>query len=177
MSSSESLASCLYSRQPVAVLETDEQRVKVRFRLVEDKGGWPPVESEGLWAEPLGNDEFRIDNTPWFVHNLAADDVVRALAGSDGVLWATERVQWSGRLTVRVIPRKDGPLQGNRQAVLDLFEPHGVTGEGIEQYGMVALDIPPNSDLGALKAMLVKGEEDGRWYYEEGCITEEWSNL
>lgn len=156
-------------------MDADDTRfVTVRFSLSVDSEGWPPVSSEGLWAEILGNDEFRIDNTPWFVRNLAADDVVRALAGSDGVLWATERVRWSGRCTVRVIPRKDGPLAADRQAVLDAFAPFRVAGEGIEQYGMVALDVPADADLAAVKSALVAGEADGRWHFEEGCIGDEW---
>ena len=54
-----------------------QRRVKVRFKLDVDHDGWPPAESEGLWAEPLGDDTFRVDNTPWFVRNLASGDVVR----------------------------------------------------------------------------------------------------
>jgi hypothetical protein len=32
--------------------------VKVRFLLPREDDGWPPAESEGLWAEPLGEDRF-----------------------------------------------------------------------------------------------------------------------
>jgi len=156
--------------------DADPIRVNGRFSLVIDEDGWPPVSSEGLWAEPLGDDQFRIDNTPWFVVNLAAEDVVTALAGSDGVLWATGKVRWAGRCTIRVIPRRDGPLAGDRQAVLDLFAPFGVSGEGIEQFGMVALDVPPEVDVAAVKAMLKAGEADGRWYFEEGCIGDTWAS-
>jgi hypothetical protein len=156
------------------VSDTHEPRVKVRFRLTRDADGWPPAESEGLWAEPLGNDQFRIDNTPWFVRNLSADDVVHALTGSDGVLWALDRVRSSGRLTIRVIPRTDGALRGNRQAVLDWFAPYGVSGEGIEQHGLVALDVPAEADHRALKSELQRGEADGRWHFEEGCVSEAW---
>ena len=147
----------------------DHLHVKVRFQLEVDADGWPPVGSEGLWAEPLGNDEFRIDNTPWFVRKLAADDVVRALAGSDDILWVIEKVRWSGRMTIRVIPRKDGPIRGDRQAVLDAFSPFGVSGEGVERYGIVALDVPPDVEVSAVKALLKQGEEDGRWHFERAA--------
>jgi hypothetical protein len=151
--------------------------VRIRFKLARDAEGWPAVESEGLWCEPLGDDRYRVDNTPWFVRNLAADDVVRALAGEDGVLWATEKIQWSGRLTVRIIPLDNGPLRGDRQAVLDTFSPLDVTGEGVEQYGMVALDVPPDADLRSIKDALRAGESDGRWEFEEGCISDAWVAL
>lgn len=153
------------------------ERVKVRFLLEVDDDGWPPAESEGLWAEPLGDDIFRIDNTPWFVRNLAAGDLVRATVGRDGLLWFSDRVEWSGRCTIRVIPRASGQLQGSRQAVLDAFSPLGVAGEGIEQYGMVALDVPSEADLQSVKALLMAGENDGRWFFEEGCVSSEWLAL
>jgi hypothetical protein len=130
----------------------------------------------GLWAEPLGGGQYRIDNTPWFVRDLAAGDIVMA-ADEDGVLWATERVQWSGRLTLRVIPWLEGPLRGDRRAVLDLFAPLGVTGEGVARYGIVALDVPAAADLQAVKTLLLAGDADGRWDYEEGCVSDSWLEL
>jgi hypothetical protein len=53
----------------------DDERpgfARVRFRLEQDEDGWPPAESEGLWAVPLGGNAYRIDNTPWFARNVAA---------------------------------------------------------------------------------------------------------
>lgn len=158
------------------VAKTGEGFVKIRFKLVVDEEGWPPVVSEGLWAEPMGDGRYRIDNTPWFVPNLAADDIVMA-DDRDGKLWATGRVQWSGRLTLRVIPFPEGPLRGDRRAVLDSFAPLGVTGEGVEQYGIVALDVPADADLHAIKTLLLAGGADGRWDYEEGCVSDRWIDL
>jgi hypothetical protein len=152
--------------------------VKVRFLLPREDEGWPPAESEGLWAAPLGDDLYRIDNTPWFVRNLSADDVVKALAGSDGVLWAVEPVQWAGRLTVRVIPRRDGPLQGDTTPVVDALEPLGVRCEVMQRpVQMVALDIPADAPLVPVKALLQQRTSDGWWDFEEGCVSQEWLAL
>jgi hypothetical protein len=85
----------------------DDERpgfVTVRFRLEHDDDGWPPAESEGLWAVSLGSDAYRIDNTSWFARNVAADDVFLAEPDADGRLWAGERLRWSGNCTIRVIP-------------------------------------------------------------------------
>jgi hypothetical protein len=74
----------------------DDERpgfVKVCFRLEQDEDGWPPAGSEGLWAAPLGGDVYRIDNTPWFARNVAADDVFLAEPDADGCLWAIERLR------------------------------------------------------------------------------------
>ena len=159
---------------------------------VVDAGGVVPVDPAGGFsfefagsgpgASPVVFDQLcadlcRVDNTPWFIRNLAADDVVVARAGDDGVLWAIERRAWSGRLTIRIIPLTNGPLQGDRQAVLDAFAPLGTTGEGIERYGMVALDIAADAELLPIKALLRAGKADGRWEYEEGCVSEAWLSL
>ena len=150
---------------------------KVRFALERDQDGWPPAESEGLWAEPLGGDLYRLDNTPWFAFNVAADDVIEARRDADGVLWFVQVQERGGHTVVRVIPHSDGPLGGDRQGVLDVFEALGVGAEGMSSpVNMVALDIGPDAPLSSVKSLLASGESDGRWYYEEGCISDEWRN-
>jgi hypothetical protein len=72
---------------------------------------------KGSGAEPLRDDLYRVDNTPGSCAG-SADDVVKAVAGSDGVLWAIERVEWSGRHTVRVIVLREGPLHGEPAEVV-----------------------------------------------------------
>ncbi|WP_162799478.1 DUF4265 domain-containing protein [Nocardioides sp. 616] len=152
--------------------------VKVRFVLDRDGSGWPPAESEGLWAQPLGSERFRLDNTPWFVRGVAADDVVEAKPDDAGVLWFVRLAERGERVVVRVIPRPDGPLNGDRQAVVDAFTPFGISGEGMATpVNMVALDIGPEAPLASVKDLLERGEADGRWNYEEGCVTERWLSL
>lgn len=109
--------------------------VRVRFHLLQDDDGWPPVASEGLWALPLGGNLVRLDNIPWFPRNVASGDTIRTRTDSDGVLWATDKVEWSGNCTIRVIPFREGPLGGSRQAVLDAFAGVGVDGEGCNSMG------------------------------------------
>jgi hypothetical protein len=151
---------------------------KVRFALERDQDGWPPAESEGLWAEPVGGHLYRVDNTPWFAFGVAADDVIEARQDADGVLWFVQVRERGGHTVVRVIPREDGPLGGDRQSVLDVFEPLGVGAEGMSSpINMVALDIGPDASLSSVKSLLASGESDGRWYYEEGCISDAWRQL
>lgn len=154
-----------------------DRYVKIRFALDRDEDGWPPAASEGLWAVPVGADLYRLDSTPWFVQGVAVDDTVQAAADDAGVLWFQKVRDRGGRNAVRVIPRDDGPLGGERQAVLDAFAALGVTGEGMSRpVSMVALDVGPDAPLALVKALLARGEADGRWYYEEGCVTEAWQH-
>ncbi|MCX5443799.1 MULTISPECIES: DUF4265 domain-containing protein [unclassified Streptomyces] len=148
--------------------------VKVRFALDQDEEGWPPVGGESLWAVDVGDELVRIDNVPFFVRDLACGDIVRTRVEGDGRRYFQERVQWSGNCTVRVIPFSDGPSRLERQAVLDLFAPLGVSGEGVDQFGMVALNVPANADFMAIRELLTQGSTDGRWDYEEGCVGDAW---
>jgi hypothetical protein len=91
--------------------------------------------------------------------------------------WAGERVKWSGRCTIRVVPFSEGPLTGSLQAVLDAFEPLGVSGEGLVCFGIVALDVPEDTDLVAVARLLRQGADGGWWDYEEGCVSEQWSAI
>ncbi|GGF47646.1 hypothetical protein GCM10011519_22120 [Marmoricola endophyticus] len=152
-----------------------EDMVRVRFGMEQDDSGWPPVTSEGLWAWPVGPSQFKLDNTPWFVRGVAADDIVEAEQDDEGVWWCTRVLEAGGRVVVRVIPRLEGPLKGDRQAVLDAFAPLGVEGEGIaEPVSIVALDISPATAADPVKRLLERGHEDGWWHYEEGCVTDDW---
>jgi len=152
--------------------------VHVIFELDVDEDGWPPVSAERVWARPLGDDTYRLENVPWFVYGVAEGDLVRAVAPSTDE-WPVyqDTVRSSGNCTIRVIPLRSGALAGSQAAVLDLFAALGVTGEGAGTYSLVALTVPPDADLGAVKTLLRQGEDDGRWYWEEGYISREWADV
>jgi hypothetical protein len=148
--------------------------VKVHFQLEVDDDGWPPVSLESLWAVDLGDGTARLDNTPWFVRGVARGDVVRVDLDDDGLRWATETVAASGNCAIRLIVQDDSGSITARRGVLADFQQLGADGEGIEQYGMVALDVPPGADLPAIWKLLRQGAADGRWDWEEGCTTAAW---
>jgi hypothetical protein len=152
------------------------EQVRVCFALDQEMDGWPPVTAERMWATPTGQDNVVVlDNIPFFVRGVACYDVVAVTQDDSGVLWAGKKIRWSGNCTIRVIPYRDGPLHGDRQAVLDAFAPFGVEGAGAEQYALVALNVPASADLVAVKRLLREGEQDNRWAYEEGCIGDAWA--
>jgi hypothetical protein len=158
-------------------MTTDKPRPEahVVFELaVED--GWPPVGSERVWAHHLGGDHYRINNVPWFVHDLAVGDVVRAQThGSDSHPVFVEVVERSDHVTIRLICFRRGPLAGDLARALEPFTALGVYGAGVQQYGMLALDIEPTAPLPAIVSTLRQGVEDGSWEYEEGRITPAWT--
>ncbi|MFJ9553938.1 DUF4265 domain-containing protein [Nocardiopsis sp. NPDC101807] len=103
-----------------------------------DGEGRPPADVESLWAADLGKGTVRLENTPWFVRGVAAGDVIRVQPDDDGVLWAGETVQPSHNCTIRLIVLKDDGSAAARLSVLKVFHRLGTTGEGIEQFRMVA---------------------------------------
>jgi hypothetical protein len=156
------------------VTNISDTHVKVHFRLEADEDGWPPASVESLWAVELGDGTVRLDNIPWFVRGVASDDILRVEVDEDGLRWAVETVRASENCTIRLIVRKDGGSVAARQTVLETFHRLGTTGEGIEQFGLVALDVPPTADLLRIRKLLEHGEAKGWWHWEEGCVTAAW---
>lgn len=65
------------------------------------------VRGETLWATPLGNDLYQIENIPCYAYGLNFHDVVRAKPDPDGILEAFELVELSGHRTFRIFFRKN----------------------------------------------------------------------
>ena len=152
----------------------DHGLVHVIFELdVED--GWPPVSAERVWALPLGDERFQLRNVPWFVRGVAEDDVVRAVAPTDSS-WPVfiEQLEWSGNLTIRVIPFNAGPLLGSQEEVLKRLTPFGAEGEAAGDYPIVALTVPVGVQREPIRALLEQGTAEGWWEFEEGCVDEAW---
>jgi len=149
----------------------------VRFRLVRDEDGRAPVDgrpspvdSEGLWASPMGEGSYRIENTPWFVQDLATHDVVEAVE-YEGIRWVMRKAEWSGHLTVQV-------AHSDPVAVLAAFADLEVRGESAAPaYPITALDIPPDADFRAVIGRLRAGKSDGTWDYQEACVSTAWRGL
>ncbi|WP_353940169.1 DUF4265 domain-containing protein [Streptomyces sp. HUAS MG91] len=80
----------------------------------------------------------------------------------------------SQNCTIRLIVLRDGGSAATRQSVLDVFHRLGTTGEGIEQFRMVALDVPPDADLQQIRRLLEHGAAKEWWHWEEGCVTDAW---
>lgn len=154
--------------------ELDENHVKVHFRLETDEDGWPPVGVESLWALDLGDGTVRLDNTPWFARGVASDDVLRVERDEEGLRWAGETVRASGNCTIRLIVLKDGGSVDALHEVSEDFRRFGVTCEGFERFRMAALDVPPEADLPGIRTALDAGQAEGRWDWEEGCVTDAW---
>lgn len=71
----------------------------------------PDGEVETVWARPLGDHLFELDNTPWYAYGLSWHDVIEARAQTpEGFPEFVRVARKSGHRTVRVIlkPRWTG---------------------------------------------------------------------
>ncbi|MGW1410703.1 DUF4265 domain-containing protein [Streptomyces sp. NPDC002403] len=159
---------------PSESVAAESERIKVWYRFV-PRDGWLPYDTEGLWATRLSSDTARVASAPFLQDGVAEGEIVRFVTDADGLHWAKERVEASGNCTIRVLPVPSGPLGRSAQAVHERFASFGLGGEVFsEEFPLVAFTVLADADLGRIKALLVRGQEDGWWHYEHGCVTDAW---
>lgn len=139
--------------------------VKVAIKLEKDEDDYPPADYENLWAIPVGEGLFRIENIPFFAKSIALGDVVSA-GLEEGLLRFKEVVRASGHSTIRLIIYDEAEVS----SVLEQFRHMGCTSEKSHIPGLVALDVPRSVALEALQQVLDSGMEQERWDYEEACL-------
>jgi hypothetical protein len=145
-------------------VNTDDM-VKIVFKLEKDEDDYPPADYESVWALPLEEGLFQIDNIPFFVTGIALGDVVSAISDGDELRFQ-EVVRPSGHSTLRLIIYDKSEVPTVRK----LLEERGCTSEGSHIPGLISVDVPPSVSLAALRAMLDEGEAQERWGYEEACL-------
>ena len=150
-----------------------DEHVKVLFELKKDADGYPPVEVEQLWAEPVGGNLYKIDNVPFFVKGISCEDIVAAEPDSRGELRYTSLIKPSSRNTLRVIVFRDSPdLRPIADRVSDLrtqLAEVGCSTELSNMQGLIAVDLDSGS-ISKVVSLLQSGERANLWEYEEGAV-------
>jgi hypothetical protein len=139
----------------------------IRLRVCLDRDGSEGPEDEWLWAEPLGSGRFRLESTPFYAYGLSHGDLVRAGEDREGAMPRLAEVERkSGHRTLRVALDSDWDLeQPEVQQLLD-----GLLGIGCSYEAMppklVALDVPPDTDVGSVVERLQGRSGDGMLVWE-----------
>jgi hypothetical protein len=142
--------------------------VKMLVHLEQDEDDYPPTTEESLWVLPLGEGLFQVDNIPFFALDLALEDVVTA-DPEDGV-WRFRRVvRHSGHATLRLLVYEVAEVP----VVIERFAGLGCLCERSHIPGLIALDVPPSTPWTEVKRLLLEGEAEERWGYEEACLPDE----
>lgn len=139
--------------------------VKIAVHLA--PSDWHSHAIETMWAQPVGEDRYAIQNVPFFAYELSFDDVVRAplVAGQRVVQEIAER---GGHSTYRVF-LSDG-VRADSEAFAVAWKPLNDLGVTFEQANarLLAVDIPVSADIYAVYRLLEAGESSGVWDFEEG---------
>jgi len=142
-----------------------DDMVKVVVKLEKDEDDYPPADYEGLWARPLSDGLFQIDNVPFFAKGIAYGDIVSASAEQKELRFR-EVVRPSGHHTLRLIIYDEGEVS----SVIALLKNMGCAVERSHIPGLVSVDVPPDVSLAVLRPVLDEGEAQERWGYEEACL-------
>ena len=140
-----------------------QSHAKILFPL-DVVDGWPDVEVEGMWAVPVGANEFRIDNIPFHARGVSDQDVVEAGLGHEAGIWFRRVVTESEFSTIRIAVSDEE----DKEPARELFRQLGCDSEGLD-CSIFALSIPRNALSKAL-CEIEAGVALGRWDWEEGVI-------
>jgi uncharacterized protein DUF4265 len=108
---------------------------------------------ETLWADRVGPNLYRLDNSPFWAYGVSWKDVVEAHPDPDGMLRMTRVAEKSGHRTVRLMFDEGTEESADAQAILSGVNALGATYEGMNPR-YLAIDIPPGVELMAIARFL-----------------------
>jgi len=133
--------------------------VKVLFEE-EDQGGMV----ETLWAQPLEQGGFQLDNSPFYAYRVSWQDVVAGDPVADGVVRFSHVLRKSGHHTIRVIFEQFKVTSEEATPFLGALRELGASFEG-DSNNLVSIDVPPEIDLVGFGARLTA--MGLRWEYAD----------
>lgn len=137
---------------------SDGPMIKVYFDLRDH--------TESLWAAPIGSNKYRLRNIPFEVYGVSYDDVIVGKPNADGHIVFDGVDQQGGHSTYRVI-LNEGTTDDQFASAWEQLESLGASYERNTDR-LIAVDIPPETDIYAAYAALESGEENNIWDFEEG---------
>ncbi|WP_406700127.1 DUF4265 domain-containing protein [Singulisphaera sp. Ch08] len=142
--------------------------IRVVMELVRDDEGYPPFDSERVWAKEARDGGYLIDNIPFFASQATYGDVID-VEYRDGEAYFLRTREWSKNSLLRVIffdNQDPSPLRSELSRL-------GCETELSEiNTTLLAINVPPNIDMGSVRGLLEDGSRKGLWDYEEAIIWE-----
>jgi len=137
--------------------------VKVTFEL--EPSDWHDHATESMWAVPLGDSKYQIQNVPFHAYGVSYDDVVIAKPDEQGRLIVQGVAQRGGHSTYRMILNPETSTEEFEAA----WEKLGSLGNTYERATdrLIAIDVPPEADIYQTFDALQLGENENFWGFEE----------
>ncbi len=120
---------------------------------------------ESVWAIPLSEGQYKIDNILFYAPEYSLGDVV-SVENREGELFVKGLVSESGHSTIRIIFNNVDDVKKTREFLKAL----GCDSEISEVPILISVDIPPIISYSKIKKYLIEGEKMEKWSYEESCI-------
>lgn len=141
---------------------------KVLFRVVGKDDDYVNVET--LWAFDLGQDRYRLDNTPFYAYSVSVGDVVLAPMDADEQRPTFVSIlEKSGNRTVRVVFDVATEPGNETDRHLKALMALGCDYEGANRR-YIAINIPPCVQLDTVRDYLVANELN--WEHGDPCYEE-----
>ncbi len=108
--------------------------------------GWPPVGTEGVWCERVG-DDYQLKNVPFFIPNIAFGDIFQAVPDPvNDHIFKFDIIEESGHSVIWLMNNIDLDLAEFVENIKAL----GCSYEVFSQYSLGAIDAPPTVDVDEL---------------------------
>ncbi|WDD98215.1 DUF4265 domain-containing protein [Thalassomonas actiniarum] len=141
---------------------------KIKFVIKGIEDGWPPVKYENLWGEKDGN-TFKVKNAPFFIDNIAFDDVVQIKKLDDNSFDIIKIVNQSPNSTIWIYINDDNDIPIIIKQIKDLK--CAVEGGVVDNY--YSINIPSSSILKVLYGLLDPYINDEKIMVDYPCIKED----
>ncbi len=150
-------------------MKTEEKKYeKILFRLERGSDGYPPDDWESLWAFETQKGIYCIDNIPFFIRGISSGDIISVII-KNNELFFKQVEKFSDHSVIRVIVFKETETENLRKKLNDV----GCESEKSHLEGLIAVDVPPQVSYQKVISFLQKGEDAGKWEYEEASIRHE----
>ena len=135
---------------------------KVLFRVPNDDG---TSVVETLWATSLGEDRYKLDNSPFYAYGVSWEDVVFAPFSEEEKFPTFQSIaEKSGNRTVRVsfdLPVEEG---NSSDEMLKGLMALGCDYEGVNRK-YISVNVPPDVSLDAVRNYLI--QRDATWEHAD----------
>ena len=144
---------------------TDSVKIRITLPFTD----WHDYSAETLWATPIGNNEFVLENSPFFANELSFMDTIYAEVKEENDFPEFKHVtKRGGHSTYRIVLENATTLEKYNEYIKPLND-IGCTFEGFKER-QYALDVPPETDINKAFELLKIGESDEVWFFESSHI-------
>lgn len=142
--------------------DSPKPSAKILFRVPNEDG---TAEVETLWATHLGNDQYKLENSPFWAYGVSWEDVVFApFAADEEFPTFLSVVSKSGNRTIRIA--FDPPIEAGNESdqILQGLLELGCSYEGANKK-YLAINIPPEVKLEDIRTYLI--EQEATWEHAD----------